>query len=192
MRDRRQQVSEDRFREENRLEACAHREVIKQLKASIKRLKAQEKKLDTLIQKHIHADEKLHAKARRHDRGQGVGEQTANTLLACLPELGTLNRQQAAALVGVATHPRESGAWNGKRRVYGGRAQVRRALYLAAKSAARFCPVMSVFYRRLRAAGKPYNVALIAVARKILIHLNTLIRNLENNNNTTHEGVVAT
>ena len=96
LRDRRQQIIEDRVREENRLEACAHREVIKQLKASIKRLKAQEKKLDALIQKHIHADEKLHAKAAAMTAVKGVGEQTANTLLACLPEPGTLNRQQAA------------------------------------------------------------------------------------------------
>ena len=72
---------------------------------------------------------------------------------------------------------RRSGRWKGKRRIYGGRAPVRKALYMAAKSAAQHCPVLSVFYQRLRAAGKPYNVALIACARKILIHLNTLMAN---------------
>ena len=194
LRDRRQQVVEDRppgVREENRLEACADRQIVRQLKASIKRLREQQEKLDEMIRKHIHADEKLHAKAAAMTAVKGVGEQTANTLLACLPELGTLNRQQAAALVGVAPHAQESGSWKGKRRVYGGRAQVRRALYLAAKSAARFCPVMSVFYQRLRAAGKPYNVALIAVARKMLVYLNTLIRTL-NHPTTTPAATVAT
>lgn len=191
LRDRRQQVVEDRVREENRLEACADPEVIQQLKASIKRLRKEQDKLDHLIDQHIQADEKLAVKAAAMTAVKGVGPQTANTLLACLPELGTLNRQQAAALVGVAPHPRESGAWRGKRRVFGGRAAVRRALYLAAKSAARFCPVMSIFYQRLRAAGKPYNVALIAVARKMLVHLNTLIRKLNQATNPP-EGIPTT
>ena len=106
----------------------------------------------------------------------GVGEKTASTLLAHLPELGTLNGQQAPALVGVAPHPRESGNWQGKRRVFGGRAHAGKALYMAARSAARFCPDLSVFYQCLRANGKPYKVAIIACARKLLIHLNTLIQ----------------
>jgi len=183
LRDRREQLVQDRVREENRLEACPDRTIAKQLHASIKRLNRQVDKIDQQIAGHIRRDEPLSAKANAMTQVKGVGEQTAATLLACLPELGTLNRQQAAALVGVAPHPRQSGKCNGKRRIYGGRAAVRKALYMAAKSAARFCPVVSVFYQRLRAAGKPYNVALIACARKILIHLNTLIRNLQPDNN---------
>jgi transposase len=187
LRDRREQLVQDRVREDNRLEACADPTIAKQLRASIKRLNREADKIDHRIAEHIRRDQQLNAKAQAITQVKGVGEQTAATLLACLPELGTLNRQQAAALVGVAPHPRESGNHKGKRRIFGGRAAVRKALYMAAKSAARFCPVISVFYQRLREAGKPYNVALIACARKILIHLNTIIRNLQRDN-TAPEG----
>lgn len=181
LRDRREQVVEDRVREENRLEACADRQITRQLRASIRRLQAQEKRLDESIRQHIQADEQLRHKAEALTAVKGVGAQTAATVLAHLPELGRLNRQQAAALIGVAPHARESGAWKGKRHIFGGRAAVRKALYLAARSAACHCPVMSVFYKRLRDTGKAYKVAIIAVARKILIHLNSLIRQLESN-----------
>lgn len=187
LRDRREQLIEDRVREENRLEACADHVISKQLHTSIKRLNRQADKIDQQIAEHIRRDEQLKDKANAMTQLKGVGEQTAATLLAGLPELGALNRQQAAALVGVAPHPRQSGNYKGKRRIYGGRAAVRKALYMAAKSAARFCPVISVFYQRLRTAGKPYNVALIACARKILIRLNTIIRNLQHTN-TAPEG----
>lgn len=187
LRDRREQLVQGRVREENRLEACPDRTIAKQLRASIKRLNQQTDKIDRQIADHIRRDEPLNAKANAMTRVKGVADQTAATLPACLPELGTLNRQQAAALVGVAPHPRESGNHKGRRRIYGGRADVRKALYMAAKSAARFCPVISAFYQRLRDAGKPYNVAIIACARKILIHLNTIIRNLQRDN-TAPEG----
>lgn len=180
LRDRRDQLVEDRVREENRLEACGDKTIARQLRASIKRLNGQIDKLDQQIGQHIEQTPPLKEKARVMSEQKGVGTQTAATLLACVPELGTLNRQQAAALVGVAPHPRESGTWQGKRRIFGGRAQARKALYMAAKSAARFCPVLAPFYKKLRAAGKPYNVALIAVARKLLIHLNTQLRTLAN------------
>lgn len=191
LRDRREQIVEDRVREENRLEACADRQIARQLRASIKRLNAQEKKLDESIQQHIQADDHLRAKAKTLTAVKGVGPQTAATVLAHLPELGRLNRQQAAALIGVAPHARESGTWKGKRHVFGGRSAVRKALYLAARSASQHCPVMSVFYKRLRNAGKAYKVAIIAVARKILIHLNTLIRQLDQSN-AAPEGTDAT
>lgn len=191
LRDRREQIVEDRVRETNRLEACADGQIARQIKASIKRLKAQEKKLDQSIRQHIKADEHLRSKAKTLTAVKGVGPQTAATVLAHLPELGRLNRQQAAALVGVAPHARESGTWKGKRHIHGGRAAVRKALYLAARTAACHCPVMSVFYKRLRQAGKAYNVAIIAVARKILIHLNSLIRQTDPPN-TAPEGTNAT
>lgn len=196
LRDRRQQIVQDRVREENRLETCADREIVRQLRASIKRLNAHEKKLDERIQKFVKADEQLSAKTAIMTAVTGVGVQTATTVLAYLPELGSLNRQQAAALVGIAPHPRESGSWKGKRRIFGGRAAVRKALYMAAKSAARFCPVIREFYQRLREAGKPYNLALIACARKILVHLNTLIRKFDQTHaatlNTAPEGAGTT
>lgn len=107
----------------------------------------------------------------------GVGATTALGVLAELPELGTLNRQQVAALAGLAPHPRESGAWHGRRTIGGGRAAVRRALYMAALSAARCNPHLRGFYQRLRDAGKPAKVALTAVMRKLVVLMNQLLKN---------------
>lgn len=106
----------------------------------------------------------------------GVGPVLARTLLAGLPELGTLTRQQIAALVGVAPLNRDSGAFRGKRRVWGGRAHVRAALYMSALVATRFNPVIRVFYQRLCAAGKAKKVALTACMRKLLTILNAMLK----------------
>lgn len=106
----------------------------------------------------------------------GVGEQLSLTLLAYLPELGTLNRQQVAALVGVAPFNRDSGTLRGKRTVWGGRARVRAALYMAALVASRFNPVIRDFYQRLLAAGKPKKLALTACMRKLLVILNSMLK----------------
>lgn len=106
----------------------------------------------------------------------GVGPVTALTLLAQLPELGQLNRRQIAALVGVAPFNRDSGTRRGQRSIWGGRASVRAVLYMAALAALRCNPVISAFYQRLCAAGKPHKVALTACMRKLLTILNTLAR----------------
>ena len=106
----------------------------------------------------------------------GVGEQLSLTLLACLPELGTLDRRQIAALVGVAPFNRDSGTLRGKRTVWGGRARVRAALYMGALVASRFNPVIRDFYQRLRAAGKPKKLALTACMRKLLVILNSMLK----------------
>ena len=106
----------------------------------------------------------------------GVGEQLSLTLLAYLPELGTLNRRQIAALVGVAPFNRDSGTLKGKRSVWGGRAQVRGTLYMAALVATRHNPVIRGFYHRMVTAGKPKKVALVACMRKLLIVLNSMLK----------------
>ena len=106
----------------------------------------------------------------------GVGEQLSLALLAQLPELGTLNRRQVAALVGVAPFNRDSGAMRGKRTVLGGRARVRAVLYMATLAASRFNPVIRDFYQRLLAAGKPKKVALVACMRKLLVILNSMLK----------------
>lgn len=106
----------------------------------------------------------------------GVGPVLARTLLAALPELGTLNRKQSAALVGVAPLNRDSGTWRGRRRVWGGRAHVRAALYMSALVATRYNPVIRAFYQRLCAAGKAKKVALTACMRKLLTMLNAMIK----------------
>lgn len=106
----------------------------------------------------------------------GVGPIVARTLLADLPELGTLDRRAIAALVGVAPFNRDSGRWRGQRRIRGGRAPVRAALYMAALVAMRHNAVLRAFYAHLRAAGKPAKVALVAVMRKLLTILNAMVR----------------
>lgn len=106
----------------------------------------------------------------------GVGPIASVTLLGELPELGTLTHKQIAALVGVAPLARDSGTLRGKRMVWGGRASVRTALYMAALVGRRWNPQLRSFYERLRAAGKPKKVALIACARKLLTILNAMVR----------------
>src|SRR2546422_11241781 len=107
----------------------------------------------------------------------GVGPIVSYTLLGDLPELGTLSHKQIAALVGVAPLARDSGTLRGKRLVWGGRASVRTALFMAALGGRRSNPTRKIFYERLKAAGKPTKVALIACARKLLVILNAMVRN---------------
>lgn len=136
---------------------------LEQIETQLTQLQAQAKALDERVQKLIAIT--------------GVGTITALGVLAELPELGTLNRRQAAALAGLAPHPRASGQWHGRRRIGGGRAPVRRALYMAALVAARSNRQLKAFYQRLRAAGKPAKVALTAVMRKLIILMNHTLKN---------------
>ena len=106
----------------------------------------------------------------------GVGDQISLTLLANLPELGTLNRRQIAALVGAALYNRDSGALRGKRAVWGGRSRVRAVLYMGALVASRYNPAVRDFYQRLPAAGTPKKVALVACMRKLLAILNAMLK----------------
>jgi transposase len=106
----------------------------------------------------------------------GIADKTSSSLLAELPELGRLTRRQIASLVGVAPFTQQSGRWKGKSMIGGGRAAARSAIYMAALSASQHNPVLKAFYRRLLAAGKPKMVALIAVARKLLVIINAMIR----------------
>jgi transposase len=106
----------------------------------------------------------------------GIGPVVSITLLADLPELGTLNRHQIAALVGVAPLNRDSGRFRGQRMVWGGRARVRAALYMAALTASRYNPIIKAFYHRLCGAGKARKVALTACMRKLLIILNAMLK----------------
>jgi transposase len=109
-------------------------------------------------------------------REPGVGSTTTLALLAELPELGQLNRQRIAALVGVAPLNDDSGKRQGRRFTWGGRAAIRSVLYMAALSAMRHNPVIRVFYQRLRANGKPFKVAIVACMRKLLTILNAMVK----------------
>lgn len=107
---------------------------------------------------------------------KGVGRVLAMTLLAQLPELGTITPKQASALVGVCPYNRDSGTWRGRRMISGGRASVRSALYMAALVSSRHNPVIAAFYQRLLSAGKPKKVALVACMRKLLVILNAMLK----------------
>jgi len=106
----------------------------------------------------------------------GVGPRTSHTLLAELPELGTLNHKQIAALAGVAPLNRDSGRFHGHRTTWGGRAAVRTALYMAIVSAIQHNPIISRYYQRLRQAGKATKVAMVACMRKLLVILNAMLK----------------
>jgi transposase len=123
------------------------------------------------------ADAKLKAKAERLDQAAGVSWLGALTLLGFMPELGTLGRRAVAKLAGLAPLNHDSGLSRGQRHIAGGRAPVRRALYLASLSAIRHNSVLQAFFKKLRAAGKPGKVALVAVARKLLVLLNSALQN---------------
>ena len=124
----------------------------------------------------VEADEQAQVKARIINSVPGVGPATVATLIAELPELGTLNRQQIAKLVGIAPTNRDSGTLRGKRTTGGGRVEVRKALYMPTIVAKQYNPKIKAFYDRLVAAGKPKLVALIACMRKLLTILNVMIR----------------
>jgi transposase len=110
------------------------------------------------------------------DSVKGVGKTTITTLIAEVPELGKLSRREIGALIGVAPINRDSGLMRGKRTIFGGRASVRQALYMAALVATRYNPTIKVFYDRLVTAGKPKKVAIVACMRKLLGILNAMVK----------------
>lgn len=128
------------------------------------------------IARQIAEDEALAERDARLRTVPGVGAVLAATLLAQLPELGRIDRRAAASLAGLAPHACDSGLFRGKRRIWGGRAPARRALYLAGFIASRYDPRLKAFRRRLQDAGKPPKLAIVAVARKLLSILNAMLR----------------
>ena len=142
--------------------------------------------LDWLQQRIVDADRALAEAVRDHPQWQaqdrlhqsipGIGKVVSHTLLASLPELGKLPTRQLSALVGLAPFANDSGGHRGKRRIFGGRAEVRAKLYLSALTVSRSKGSLGAFYRRLRAAGKECKVALVALARKLLTILNAILR----------------
>ena len=161
------------------LQAAGHQSALvrKLIKARLKLLSAQIAQLEAAIAKTLAAEETLAAQAARLTEVRGVGALTAATVLALCPELGTLSRGEAAALLGVAPFNHDSGQLKGQRHIAGGRFRLRCALYMAALSAARANSILRAFYLRLRAAGKPAKLALTAVMRKLFILLNHLLKN---------------
>jgi len=172
---RRRQVVEMLTAERNRLHTCG-KGVRSRIEAHIDWLNQELKRLDEELQDRLRNSPLWRQKDRLYRSVPGVGSVLSCTLLAELPELGNLNRKQIAALVGVAPLNRDSGKLHGRRCIWGGRAQVRAVLYMAALSATRFNPVIKAFYERLIAAGKVPKVAITACMRKLLVILNAMTR----------------
>ncbi|MDH5537602.1 MAG: IS110 family transposase [Betaproteobacteria bacterium] len=175
---RRRQLLEMLVAEKNRL-GFAPRPLHRGIRQHIRWLERRVDEVTAELAAQIEASPVWRAKEDLLRSVPGVGPIVSATLLGELPELGTLSHKQIATLVGVAPLARDSGTLRGKRMVYGGRAPVRTALFLAALCGRRWNPQLKVFYERLIAAGKPKKVALIACARKLLTILNAMVRDGE-------------
>lgn len=173
---RRRQIMGMLTAEKNRLKAEPSAEMRGNLKAHIVWLKQSVKDLDREMIKRIRDTPQWKEKDKIIRSVPGVGPVTMLTLLGLLPELGTLNRRQIAALAGVAPFNRDSGKFRGRRSIWGGRGAVRSALYMAVLSATTWNPVIKAFYNRLLEAGKKKKVALTACMRKLLTILNSMVR----------------
>jgi len=174
---RRVQLLELRVAEAQRADTCADLDLRKLFTPWLAQMQKQITKIEALIEALLKTQAPLADQVRRLDDIMGVGRITAVMVLATMPELGQLNRRQAAALAGLCPYNRDSGQWAGKRCISGGRAEVRRALYMAALSASRSNHLLKPFYDRLIAAGKPAKVALTAVMRKLIVLMNHLLKN---------------
>ncbi len=174
---RRRQLIDLRTAENNRLETGTSKIVRKSIQQVLDQLKKQIRQIEKDLLAALESDDDWRERMEILKSTPGVGKTTAASLMAQLPELGQLNRQQISALVGVAPYNHDSGTHRGKRSIWGGRTAVRCALYMAAFTARRCNPVISAFAQRLEAKGKPYRVVLTACMRKLLTILNTLLKN---------------
>lgn len=173
---RRSQLLQMQVAERNRLSRSISLSMRRDIRAAVTWLQRRIARLDSMLQELVKATPAL---ADRHDlllSVPGVGPQLALALTAWLPELGTLNRRQIASLVGVAPLNRDSGAFRGRRSVWGGRSRVRKNLYMGALVASRYNPVIRSFHARLVETGKPNKVVLVACMRKLLLILNDMVR----------------
>ena len=170
---RRRQLIDMRVAEIQRLEP-ANARAVRSIRAVVKTLERQiadiDRDIDTQMEEHFKPQRKLLESVK------GVGAVTTLALLSALPELGTLGRRPISKLAGVAPLADDSGQRKGKRHIWGGRAEVRTALYMATLSAMRYNPAIAPMYKRLIAAGKPKKVAMVACMRKLLVILNAMMR----------------
>jgi transposase len=176
---RRRQVDEMLVAERQRLEqqqVFPESPVRADLEETIAYLEAKRGDLDRQLHEHIAAHPRWAESATLLRAIPGIGAITLATVFAYLPELGTLTRQQVAALVGVAPMARDSGQWRGQRHIHGGRAALRRVLYMATLTAVRCNPWLRPFYTQLRARGKKPKQALVACMRKLVVLLNSILK----------------
>jgi transposase len=175
LKERRQDLQAMRQAEINRLEHADDPHVLRSLKASIRALTRDLDRIEAEIDRLIEAEQALSCKARLMRTVPGVGPVVAATLIAHMPELGTLPRGQAAALAGLAPYPNDSGQKKGRRSIDAGRSAVRSCLYMAALTAIRDCPHLRDFAQRIIARGNPFLVAATAVMRKLVVIINAVL-----------------
>ncbi len=175
---RRKQLIDLHTAEHNRLLETDVPLLRRSLTSIIKALDREIETIDKQLLEIVQSDKELSTKVETLSQTKGVGITTAIALLAAMPELGKLSKRQAAALAGLAPMNRDSGSFRGQRHIRGGRILARNALYMAALVASRHNPVIRDFYARLVAKGKPKKLALTAAMRKLLIHLNSRLKNL--------------
>ncbi len=163
--------------EKNHLEAAYEKTHISSIKTVLKTLEKQISKMEKDISELIRSSKELSVKCEAIQDIAGLGEICAITLLAYLPELGTISRKQVAALAGLAPYNRDSGNFRGYRHINGGRAKIRKALYMGAMSAIRHNPILKEFYNRLVEENhRPKKVALVAVMRKLIVAANYAVK----------------
>ncbi|WP_394133359.1 IS110 family RNA-guided transposase [Marinobacter nauticus] len=175
---RRSQLLEMSTMEKNRLQILP-KPLHRSIKSMLRMLQSQIETVTRQIEQEVAKVDQWHSKMEIMTSVPGVGKVLAYTFLSELPELGSLNRKEIAALVGVAPINRDSGKLNGKRRIRGGRHRVRTVMFMAMLSSIQCNPVFKRFYERLKAQGKIPKVALIACMRKMIVVLNTMIKNQE-------------
>lgn len=172
---RREQLLADKIRENNRSDKITNPDIKTITDEHVIWLDQAIKKIDGLLSD-VQKAEPVRKRCELLMSVPGIGPLLASYLLVCLPELGTLSHKALASLVGVAPFNRDSGGSQGKRFIQGGRATLRRMLYMAALASVRWNPSLKAFYKRLRAAGKPAKVALVAVIRKLVSVINSVIK----------------
>lgn len=178
--DRRQQLKEMATAETNRLETAGEPEYRKMIRKHLRWLKKEIETIEARIENAIESNESMKAKSQRIRSIKGLGKVCAATLLAHIPEIGELSRQEVAALAGLAPYNRDSGSSCKRRHIHGGRKRIRACLYMAAVSAIQHNPVMKEFYNRLvNENHRPKKVALTAVMRKLVIAANSVVKNPE-------------
>ena len=172
---RRRQLMDMQTMEKNRLQIMP-KEITSSIKPMLTVLKNQLEKIDSKLHKLIESCDEYKIKNDIIQSIPGVGKVVAFNLISEMPELGYINNKEAASLVGVAPFNRESGSYKGKRVIRGGRSQIRTAMYMAMMSAIQCNPTFKTLYQRLVAVGKPKKVAIIACIRKLVITLNSMVR----------------
>jgi transposase len=170
-----EQIQEDIARLKTRRDRFRDPRLKEEIEDQIKTLAARKRQELRLLMKAVRAHADLARKLHLLISIQGVGEPTALALLIRMPELGTLSREEAASLLGVAPFVHDSGRYKGQRRTGGGRARARTSLFAAALAARQWNPALGAFYDRLTKAGKPYHLAMIACVRKLVIFANTVL-----------------